>query len=439
MGPLKLFKAFCLLLLIFSFACGDKESSKIIFSARLNQADYPWLKGKKVFVDAGHGGTAATDKFRNGPFGVTEEAVNLRVALFLEAMLKQTEVEVFMSRRSDIDVPLDERCRMVQNAQPDILVSIHHNGTIHAADGVNYTCVLIRGSHESHPASADLAVLLKDELAKVIDAPALVISDYSVFQENGTRILRETESVCPGVIGEGGFFSDPAQALLMKDTDYNKREAEAYFKAISNYFKKGLPAGQIYFSCPVWNGTIRVKSPSVFLKVDSGIEGVNVKEDSIFISLDDLPLGVTKWRENIFRVNYGNVIHPGGHRLRFRFRNTSGQSSMIMYSSFISDVEAGDYANLIKNGRKLFNRGDVKEGLKMLISANSMEPTGPNSAGLIKDIADGFAKLGVKDMAEYYSLALRHFHPDGAPAGNSVWHPAKYHGKNIPIIFGTMP
>jgi len=439
MALLKIFKAAGLLLLVFLSACGEKESSKTISSTQFNQADYPWLKAKKVFIDAGHGGTAASDKFRNGPFGVTEESVNLRVALFLETMLKQVGVEVLMSRRSDIDVSLDERCRMVQEAQPDILVSIHHNGTIHAADGVNYTCVFTRGSHELYPAGGDLARLLRDELAEVIDAPALVISDYSVFQETGTRILRETESVCPGVIGEGGFFSDPGQAVLMKDPDYNKKEAEAYFKAISNYFKRGLPAGQIYFLCPVWNGVIRVKSPSVFLKLDPGIEGVDIEEDSISIALDDIPLSVMKWRENIFKVNYGHVMYPGGHKLRFFFRNALGQSSMIMYSSFILDVEAGDYANLISNGRRLLNGGNITEGLKMLLSAGSMEPTGPNSAGLIKDIANGFGKLGLKDTAEYYYLALRHFYPDGTFTGNSVWYPAKYYGKNVPIIFGVMP
>ena len=426
-------------MLVFLLACGDKDTSKDIFSTQFNQADYPWLKAKKVFVDAGHGGTAATDRFRNGPFGITEESVNLRVALFLEAMLKQAGVEVFMSRRLDVDISLDERCRMVHDVQPDILISIHHNGAMHAVDGVNYTCVLTRGSHELYPASVDLANLLRDELAKVIDAPALVISDYSVFQETGTRILRKTESVCPGVIGEGGFFSDPRQALLMKEPEYNKKEAEAYFRAISNYFKNGLPTGQIYFSCPVSNGTIKAKAPSIFLKLDPGIEGAGIKEDSIFIALDDIPLSVTKWRENIFKVNYGQALYPGGHRLRFHFRNTFGQSSMVMYSSFIVDVNAGDYAALKNNGRNLLNKGNVTEGLKMLLSANSMEPTGPNSAGLVKNIADGFVKLGLKDTAEYYYLALRHFHPDGASAGNSAWYPAKYYGKKMPVIFGTVP
>ena len=435
----RLLKAVCLVMPVFLFACGEKDKSEVVFSIQLNQADYPWLKTKKIFVDAGHGGTAASDKFRNGPFGVTEESVNLRVALFLEDMLKQTGAEVFMSRRSDIDISLDERSRMVHDTQPDILVSIHHNGTIRAADGVNYTCVLVRGSHELYPASIDLANLLKDELAKVVDAPALVISDYSIFQETGSRLLRKTESVCPGVIGEGGFFSDPGQALSMKDPDYNKKEAEAYFKAISNYFKNGLPTGQIYFSCPVRNGAIKVKAPSIFLNLDPGIEDAGIKEDSIFITLDDIPLSVTKWRENIFRVNYGYMIYSGGHKLRFHFRNTLGQSSMVMYSSFIVGVNAGDYAALISNGRNLLNKGNTAEGLKMLLSANSMEITGPNSAGLIKDIAGGFAKLGLKDAAEYYYLALRHFYPDGTSAGNSAWYPAKYHGKSVPIIFGTVP
>jgi hypothetical protein len=297
----------------------------------------------------------------------------------------------------------------------------------------------MRGSRESHPASYDLAKLLRDELAKVVAAPALVISDYSVFQETGTRILRKTESVCPGVIGEGGFFSDPDQALLMKNPEYNRKEAEAYFFAISNYFKSGIPFGRLYFSCPIRNGVINVRSPNVFLKTEPGADGASIKEDSIVITLDEIPLTVTKMAENTFKVNYGAVIYPGGHRLRFCFKNSFGQSSMLLYSSFITDVSAGDYASLLRKGRQLLNRGNTPEGLKMLLSANSMEATGPNSSGIVKDIADGFARLGLKDTAEYYYLALRHFYPDYASAGHSAWYPSKYYGKSTPIVFGLTP
>jgi N-acetylmuramoyl-L-alanine amidase len=426
-----------------TLCCGKNEQPSAPSTISINPNDYPWLKAKKIFVDAGHGGTAATDKFRNGPHGVTEESVNLQVALFLEGMLKQAGADAIMSRRADVDISLDERCRMVEETQPDILVSVHHNGTIHAADGVNYTCVLVRGSLETFPASYDLAVYLKDELAKVIEAPALVVSDHSVFQETGTRILRNTAPVCPGVIGEGGFFSDPEQALLMTDPKYNEKEAMAYFNAIAAYLKGGIPTGQIYFACPIWKGVIRNRTPFVFLKADPGQKNTDIKEDSIVITLDDVPLTVTKWRRNIFRINYGRVLYPGGHRFRFYFRNSSNNSSMVLCSSFISDVERGDYANLIYNGRKQLNWGNVSEGLKMLLSANSMEATGPEGRKLIKDIADGFMKLGLSDTAEYYNLALHHFHPadekKGKKARNVSWYPIRYYGKQIPIVFGLTP
>ena len=48
------------------------------------------VSGKKICIDPGHGGTAETDTFRVGLLGEREEWVNLRVALMLKKMLKQS-------------------------------------------------------------------------------------------------------------------------------------------------------------------------------------------------------------------------------------------------------------------------------------------------------------------------------------------------------------
>ena len=45
------------------------------------------VAGKKICVDPGHGGTAATDSYRVGVAGEREEWINLRVALALKKML----------------------------------------------------------------------------------------------------------------------------------------------------------------------------------------------------------------------------------------------------------------------------------------------------------------------------------------------------------------
>ncbi len=77
----------------------------------------------KWFIDPGHGGSdpgAINSK-------VTEKAINLIVALQLEKKLLAAGQQVMMSRRTDITVSLDGRCKMANDWGADYFVSVHHN------------------------------------------------------------------------------------------------------------------------------------------------------------------------------------------------------------------------------------------------------------------------------------------------------------------------
>lgn len=52
------------------------------------------LARKKICIDPGHGGTAATDHYRVGKGGEREEWINLRVALLLKKMLEDKQATV---------------------------------------------------------------------------------------------------------------------------------------------------------------------------------------------------------------------------------------------------------------------------------------------------------------------------------------------------------
>ena len=84
----------CIIILISICLCATTES----YAGTAPDAKHDSLKGKKIFLDPGHGGTAANDPLRSGPFGITEESVNLRVGLILRDMLVQAGAIVTMSR-----------------------------------------------------------------------------------------------------------------------------------------------------------------------------------------------------------------------------------------------------------------------------------------------------------------------------------------------------
>jgi N-acetylmuramoyl-L-alanine amidase len=87
------------------------------------------LKVKKLLiaVDAGHGGS------NEGAIGVSgkapEKMYTLRFANELEKYLKKKGATVLMTRTSDTTISNTDRVLMLQNAMPDLLISLHFNSS----------------------------------------------------------------------------------------------------------------------------------------------------------------------------------------------------------------------------------------------------------------------------------------------------------------------
>ena len=397
--------------------CGGYE-----YAGPISLDRHPWLKGKKIFIDPGHGGAGGTDLFRQGPNGITEEEVNLKVGVILEHMLKKAGATVAMTRTRDKDVPLDERISMAHEFGPDVLVSIHHNGSARRADGVNYPSVLIWGSREVKPESYDLASKLLEEFHKIMDERGSVISDHAVFHETGTRILNRTSQLCPGVLGEGGFFSDEKHARRLADVQYLESEAGAYFTALSRYFQWGVPDAEVIFSCPMKGGgllsnEISDTKPRITIRIMSGNEYPGIKEETFKVTLDGVSVGFKKIADDMFLLKYGDELYPGGHSIRFSFRNQRGQSSMILRAPFTVSIRAGDRNRLVSEGRRLVgHRKTARKGLHMLLSALSMSQTDPEAGKIVSAIVSGFRSIGDTAGASYYEQALVSFYPDSVEA-----------------------
>jgi N-acetylmuramoyl-L-alanine amidase len=413
--------------------------------------DHGWLRGKRVFIDPGHGGAGSRDPFRIGPGGITEEEANLKVALVLEGMLARSGAVVAMSRRADEAVSLEERIAMAERFHPDLLLSIHHNGTARAGDDLQYPSVLFWGSREVNPASHDLALLVLAQLEKVTESKGGVFSDYAIFSETGTRILRMTGDICPGVIGEGGFFSNELHSRRLRDHHYIEDEAGAYFLAVSRYMEWGVPRGEIIVSCGVdmkctQKNCLASRDPVAAIRVFSGNSNPGIDEDSLEITLDGVPVGHRRLCADMYAIEYGKELHPGTHRIRFRFRNLRGQSSMLQHGLVSVAPVKGDYQRLIENGRRLSAlKGTARDGLFMLLSASSLGPTDPRVDEVLWRIAGAFSLIGNRAMANHYRERLYFFYPQsryGAPIAGSVmrerggFFPADHYGKQIPVRGG---
>jgi N-acetylmuramoyl-L-alanine amidase len=81
-----------------------------------------------IVVDAGHGGL---DSGAIGARGTMEKDINLTVARALAKELeKEKNVQVLMTRNSDVLVPLQERTRIANEAGANLFVSIHCNSSL---------------------------------------------------------------------------------------------------------------------------------------------------------------------------------------------------------------------------------------------------------------------------------------------------------------------
>ncbi len=199
------------------------------------------LSGKVICIDPGHGGTAATDSYRQGPTGEREEWVNLRVGHHLRTLLEERGAKVVMTRTTDEFIPLARRAEMARDHRADVFLSIHHNAT--ADTTVNFPIVYFHGHASENRAGVALGTAVATAIRNHMytDAvPISVVSDHTVFAVAGAAVLRETYGI-PAVLAEASFFTHPPEEQRLKDTAHNRREAEAYLAALISFFNKPVP------------------------------------------------------------------------------------------------------------------------------------------------------------------------------------------------------
>ncbi|MFW5862295.1 MAG: N-acetylmuramoyl-L-alanine amidase family protein [Spirochaetota bacterium] len=434
----------CALLLLIGISCTDITPPPV-YNGKVDLSEYPWLKNRRIFIDPGHGGQAGKDRFRHGPGGITEEGVNLTVARILGVMLQGAGCVVELSRNADIDVSLDRRTHMARQFKPDLFISIHHNGSPRRVDQVQYPAVLFWGSERTRPLSFQMARLLRDEFTKIMEGEGVVLSDFAVFPEAGTRVLKNTKYLCPGILGEGGFFSHEKHARHLADREYLEAEAEAYFSAIAEFFRRGIPSAEVLISSPFdedhpLENAIHQRKPQLTLRLLSGHDSAVIKKGSLRVTLNRLPVTCKKESPTDFNVHYSGKLPAGYHTLRFSFENTLGQPSMVFRSTFFIIPEKGEYQSMIQKGQSLINsRGGQKEGLHMLLAALSLGTTDPSAPEITWHIARGFAMLGMRDEADYYYGRLYHFFPESkyrrkVPGRlRTSRFPVDYRGRPVPI------
>lgn len=416
--------------------------NNLTYNGKLNLSDYTALKGKKIFIDPGHGGLGRKDPGRIGPNGVIEEDANLATALILNKMLREAGATTKLSRNKDKAVSLEERVRLANDFNPDIFISLHHNGTLCRADNIDYPSVLCWGNKAALPQSYDFAAILLTEFEKLTGNKGRIVSDFSVYQETGTHVLRETRNLCPGIIGEPSFFDGPAE-LALKDRDYLEQEAEAYFIALNTYFARGIPSvkfsvdTKIYFEKNFKN-LVKTASPDIYLECETDTDNFDNKNKFHFsVYYNDIPVKCRYIKDNIYKVIYGDQLVAGNNTFRFSVRNNNFNSTPVYYTYLTIEPKHEDRIKLINSGKKLIQSSDskkIKLGIIKLKSALTSGETMPDADSVSLYLSKGFIRIGMEDEALYYTLRSKIFNSN---TDISIpYFPIRYPGKYLaPITY----
>lgn len=180
------------------------------------------LTGKKIAIDAGHGGK---DPGAIGPTGLKEANVTLAVARKVNEYLKAQGATTKLTRDSDIYISPNERGRIANNWGADSFVSIHFNA---ASDrSVNGTETLYHPTR--HPKNKELAQKLQNRLVE-----ALGLRNRGIKQRTDLGLLN-TASM-PTALTEPSFISNTFEEARLKDSGYIDKIARAHYRGILDFY-----------------------------------------------------------------------------------------------------------------------------------------------------------------------------------------------------------
>lgn len=194
------------------------------------------IKGCNVVIDPGHGGN---DPGKIGVNDELEKDINLKIALKLKKILKDSGIKVTVTRESDKALydqdagnkkvsDMKNRMAIVEKSKADILVSIHQN---------SYTSSSVKGAQVFYYSGSEKGKLLSEIIQQNIRENVDKTNSRAAKANDNYYIL--LHSACPAVIVECGFLSNYEEAAKLSDEDYQQEMAEAIAKGIKEYFITG--------------------------------------------------------------------------------------------------------------------------------------------------------------------------------------------------------
>lgn len=229
-----------------------------------------------VAIDPGHGGQ---DPGAVGPTGKREKDITLAVARELARQVNATPgLKAFLTRDTDVFIPLPMRAQKARSAKADIFISIHADAAENrAATGSSVYVLSTKGASSQRARwladkenAADLVggVRLQQTegtLANVLldlaqsgymkaseDAAGHVLGGLKRIGKNhkpnieraNFAVLRTSDM--PAMLVETAFISNPDEERRLMDPAYQRQIAGAVLDGVHTFFSRQPPPGTLY-------------------------------------------------------------------------------------------------------------------------------------------------------------------------------------------------
>lgn len=230
-----------------------------------------------VAIDAGHGGQ---DPGAHGLNGTREKDVTLAIARELARQVNATPgLRAYLTRDSDVFIPLGRRARLASAHHADIFVSIHADAAVNrSAQGASVYILSTRGASSQRARwladkenAADIiggervrsagdtltAVLLdltqsgnmkasEDAADHVLDGLKQIGNIHKSEIERANFAVLRTSDKMPAMLVETAFISNPDEEKRLKDPAFQQTLARAILAGIDAYFTRQPPPGTLY-------------------------------------------------------------------------------------------------------------------------------------------------------------------------------------------------
>jgi N-acetylmuramoyl-L-alanine amidase len=229
-----------------------------------------------IAIDPGHGGQ---DPGAIGLVGNREKDVTLAIARELARQINATPgMKAYLTRDTDVFIPLNKRARLARAAKADMFVSIHADAAENRnAKGSSVYVLSLKGASSQRArwladkenasdliggvrleqASSTLTSVLldltqsghmrasEDAANHVLDGLKRVGNNHKPHIERANFAVLRTSDM-PAMLVETAFISNPEEERRLTDPAHQRALARAVLDGVNTYFIRQPPPGTMY-------------------------------------------------------------------------------------------------------------------------------------------------------------------------------------------------